>query len=116
MSVLINMEMPTSCYDCDFAYQDQDSEHNVYWTCAAIHKLACIYKRRDDCPLISIPEHGRLIDADALADILRGFIAMYDSCPFNQSDFARRNELQSVLVEVMNAPTIIQATPQKEEI
>jgi hypothetical protein len=65
MSILINMEMPTNCYDCDFAYQDQDSEHNVYWTCAAVHKAACMYERREDCPLIPVPEHGRLVDADS---------------------------------------------------
>ena len=69
MSLLIKgMEMPTSCYACDFAYQDQDSEHNVYWTCAVDHKAAGLYERREDCPLIEIPSHGRLIDADALPD------------------------------------------------
>ena len=62
------MEMPPSCYDCDFAYQDQDSEHNVYWTCAAVHKAACIYERRDDCPLVPVPEHGRLIEDTAVQE------------------------------------------------
>ena len=62
---------------------------------------------------IPVPEpHGRLIDADALADVFRSFIAMYDSCPFSQlslPDKARRDELQSALAEVINAPTIIPA-------
>jgi hypothetical protein len=29
-------------------------------------------KRCDNCPLVSIPPHGRLIDADAYEDLLRG--------------------------------------------
>ena len=58
---------------------------------------------------VEIPPHGRLIDADALADIFHSSIAMYDSCPFNVTDIARRNELQSALTEVINAPTVIQA-------
>ena len=66
----------------------------------------CTFK---ETKAISVPSHGELIDRDALVDIFRGFIAMYDSYPFNQSDFARRNELQSVLVEVMNAPTVLPA-------
>ena len=68
--------------------------------------------RHDDCPLVPVPPHGRLIDADALADIFRGFIALYDTCPFNQlslSDKSRRDELQAALAEVINAPTVIPA-------
>lgn len=59
----------------------------------------------------------RLIDADALADVFRGFIAMYDSCPFNQlslSDKSRRAELQAALAEVINAPTIIEVEQAEE--
>lgn len=61
---------------------------------------------------VPVPSHGRLIDGDALADVFRGFIAMYDSCPFSQlapTDKARRDELQAALAEVINAPTIIEA-------
>ena len=92
MSILIkSMEMPTSCDECPL------------YTCMHNH---------DDCPLVPVPPHGRLIDADALADVFRGFIAMYDSCPFSQLSFpdkARRDELQSALAEVINAPTVLEA-------
>ena len=68
-----------------------------------------------DIEVTSIPLHGRLIDADVLADVFRNSIAMYDSCPFNIPDIARRNELQSALTKVINAPTVISAEPPKEE-
>lgn len=61
---------------------------------------------------VPVPPHGELIDRDALADDFRGFIATYDGCPFSQlsiPDKARRDELQAVLAEVINAPTIIPA-------
>ena len=96
MSVLINMEMPTSCYDCNFAYQDQDSEHNVYWICAVIHKSACMYERRDDYPLIPIPEHGRLVDADAMAE--------------RWEDYIIKGNIKPLLV---TRPTIIKAEEDK---
>ena len=73
-----------------------------------------------DCTVIkgadaaSVPSHGRLIDADVLADVFRGFIAIYDSRPFNLQDIARRNELQFALAEVMKAPTIISASEDKQ--
>lgn len=109
MGVYINMEMPTSCYDCDFVYQDKDSEHNVYWTCAAVHKSACMHERRDDCPLIPIPEHGRLIDADALLmqinhEVMEAYMdgACYGAHPSSEHLY--------LLGEIIDdAPTIIAA-------
>lgn len=58
------MEMPKDCMECPL--------ETDYGTCGyyslyveAGHESDC-EKRRDDCPLIELPPHGRLIDADAL--------------------------------------------------
>ena len=96
------MEMPTSCYDCDFAYQDQDSEHNVYWTCAAVHKSACMHERREDCPLVPVPPHGRLIDAGKIGLTDFEIILCQKGNPF-------KNALEMLLEKIENAPTIIPA-------
>jgi len=70
MGVYINMEMPTSCYYCPFA--------DGSWGYSPPHKKRCVVTGRDmpvddrgvqhnqECPLVPVPEHGRLIDADAL--------------------------------------------------
>ena len=60
MSVLIKgMEMPKSCGKCIFRYE---------YICMLNHEM--VFKstnnRHKNCPLIEIPPHGRLIDADAL--------------------------------------------------
>lgn len=68
MSVLIKgMEMPDNCRACPL--------ETDYGTCGyyslfveAGHDSE-IWKRRDDCPLIELPPHGRLIDADALTTV-----------------------------------------------
>lgn len=65
MGVLIRgMEMPDNCGACPL--------ETDYGTCGyyslfveAGHDSE-IWKRRDDCPLVEVPPHGRLIDADAL--------------------------------------------------
>ena len=98
------MEMPTSCYDCDFAYQDQDSEHNVYWTCAAVHKSACMHERREDCPLVPVPPHGRLIDADDL-DSKLFTVGISGAILHKRAKFT----VGEVRGFIMNAPTIIPA-------
>ena len=62
MSILIKgMEMPTHCWNCKFHDENDD---------CVLLKRSCIvvwgeYRRREDCPLIEVPPHGRLIDADA---------------------------------------------------
>lgn len=66
MSVYIKgMEMPKSCSKCPlYAYEGQGME-----ACRALHAIedGIILKpwknRREDCPLVPAPEHGRLIDA-----------------------------------------------------
>lgn len=68
MSVVVRMEMPERCCDCDMA-------DGV--TCMAtggvygreVPKMTWIRRRPDWCPIIcSLPEgHGRLVDADYYA-------------------------------------------------
>lgn len=70
MSILIKgMEMPKNCYDCPLF-------ESIYH----LHGCHAVPKSFDDmdmwnfvgddrplwCPLVSVPPHGRLIDADAL--------------------------------------------------
>ena len=103
MGVYINgFPLPNNCGACPL---------RLAWCRERIYMV----NRPDRCPLVPVPPHGRLIDADEMADVFRGFIAMYDSCPFSQlatTDKARRDELQAALAEVINAPTII---PAEEE-
>ena len=61
MSVLIKgMEMPKSCWDC-FACHDG-------W-CIINQKIEGHRTVTHSCPLVEIPPHGRLIDADDMASI-----------------------------------------------
>ena len=73
MSILIKgMEMPTSCYECPFLDYEQG-----FCLASAVKNESGWYEpvlcpggikdgRHADCPLIPVPPHGRLIDADAL--------------------------------------------------
>ena len=68
MSILIKgMEMPKNCMDCPMNYDSID--------CVLVFDISLrdkdnefMYedKRHPKCPLIELPSHGRLIDADAL--------------------------------------------------
>ena len=60
MKAYLKVEMPTSCCEC--AIKSWDGEDDV---CPFSGISALSIGRQDDCPLVPIPPHGRLIDADA---------------------------------------------------
>ena len=103
------MEMPKNCGQCQFfawslgvgQHCAVDSEITFH---ATIDGMDVAYERNGNCPLVSVPPHGRLIDADALdTEILQaGF-----------SYALTRRKLRytpgDVRQKIANAPTIIPA-------
>jgi hypothetical protein len=75
MSILIKgMEMPVTCchcplmgYDPEIEWDDGGRETQGEYICVITHELIDNTKREEHCPLVLVPPHGRLIDADALA-------------------------------------------------
>ena len=60
MSVLIKgMEMPKDCWHCRLADPIEGGS-------LVDQKMHGDWDEPDNCPLIPVPDHGRLIDADAL--------------------------------------------------
>ena len=65
MGVYISgMEMPTHCMDCPFMVS-RDNDNCILQSDEANEGFENWEQMKDDCPLIEIPPHGRLIDADA---------------------------------------------------
>ena len=59
------MEMPTRCGRCDMCVPEADGDidwHNV--CCITGADIVDVGEKMEDCPLIPVPDHGRLIDAD----------------------------------------------------
>ena len=64
MSVLIKgMEMPKNCGECLLAKLSPTGESLI---CNYMLSRVSWEERPFDCPLVPVPPHGRLIDADAL--------------------------------------------------
>ena len=102
MSILINMEMPISCERCPMLDWDLD-----YIKCKVTDrhfKMTECWRsiRVPDCPLVSVPPHGDLIDRDALLDTA----TIHWSQTTNESCFP--------IDEIEYAPTIIPASKEGE--
>ena len=71
MSILIKgLIMPSCCDGCTFSdwsnlHQTASCKLHDYDPCFSDHSREYTDKRADFCPLVEIPAHGRLIDADA---------------------------------------------------
>ena len=69
MSILIKgMEMPKNCDKCGFQSASRFCNAMPYNFCERTDDIG----RSDWCPLIEVPSHGRLIDADELVRIWKG--------------------------------------------
>ena len=116
MSVLIKgFIMPHCCDVCSFSgwsnlHQTAVCKVNYYKPCFADHSNEFLKRRSDSCPLVEIPEHGRLIDADALKETLDYYI-----CEANWGDEVNK-ALRWVKDEFINSEnTVIEAEGSENE-
>jgi len=111
MGVYINMEMPKSCDDCRL---------NNGISCYAVPEYTedGVVGRTDDrpdwCPLVFVPKHGRLVDADALMnEFEKAQRTMQQhgreySCSFLSSSQELSTEWYCVEDMLENAPTVLE--------
>ena len=97
------IEMPKNCEEC--AIKSWDMEDYV---CPFSGISTLCISRQANCPLISVPDHGRLIDADALMSKFAEKVRRS-----NNSDFAPIPRWNHAVAIVEEMPTIIPA--DKEE-
>lgn len=114
MSILIKgMETPTNCAACRIGHRDtgwdnEDNEHEIVF-CPIIQQGSLIadanVKRHQLCPLVPVPPHGRLIDADELHKL---FIKK------GKEFKGIGGAMLAAAWCIANAPTIIPAQTEKE--
>lgn len=89
---------PLYCLQCPCSGTDVD-DGKEFWICEITHRVLTSTELCDnatnDCPLIPVPDHGRLIDADALCE--------------------GRVSNDNVVICAKCAPTIIPADKEGEE-
>lgn len=111
MGVLIKgMEMPQNCAECFVGFCKQiGCEHYIGFNDYAI-------TRHPDCPLVPVPPHGRLIDADAL-DIYQRAEAAYAEYQEDEDNFyleGMANGLCEAAKQLSVARTIIPASEESK--
>ena len=109
MSVLIKgMEMPKACEECALNYDSFAciKTGNRFYRNDRETDFDPFKGRLEDCPLVPVQPHGRLIDADAYESLLRGI---------GNREYRRENGTICDAIKFLHphyAPTII---PAEEE-
>ena len=97
------MEMPKSCWDCG-ALHEEDYCYAGNMSIDRGHSK----DRAKYCPLIEVPDHGRLIDADKIGLTDFEIILCQEGNPY-------KNALKMLLDKIERMPTIIPADKEGEE-
>lgn len=110
MSVVVRMEMPRTCEDCNL-----ESFCDLWVEARRMSNGNRAKLRHPDCPLIEVPEpHGRLGDLDALAQQIEHdrFHHAHTDCLSARYHIA---EYGHFLMAISGAPTVIPAEEDKRE-
>ena len=99
------MYMPPSCYFCPMT-------NDGFYLCKANNPYRqleddCEERIPDWCPLVYVPLHGKLIDADNIGLTNFEIILCQEGNPY-------KNALEMLLKKIENAPTIIPASDEGE--
>jgi len=110
MSVLIKgMEMPKNCGECLLAKLSPTGESLI---CNYMLSRVPWDERPFDCPLVPVPLHGRLIDADALIEAMARMVPWAITDPTAN---AFLDGLSAAYNAIQAAPTIIEAEEGEAE-
>ena len=68
-----NMEMPKGCYDCPLCDSRSRFDGNEWhcWCVVLQKEVSDDGGKNEDCPLIEVPPHGRLVDIDRMISASR---------------------------------------------
>ena len=97
------MEMPTDCIFCPM--------FRGAWTmCSVLNKTTGVRGRPDDCPLVPVPDHGRLIDERWLKDaMITTLEALKKNPKMDRQEMHLIAAFDTLRCMVEDAPTIIEA-------
>lgn len=116
MSVVVRMEMPENCCECQLRQEDYEMGEEF---CPFTGVECLSIGRQNNCPIIcSLPEgHGRLIDADEMArkdndDFLE---IMEMSAPSTVFATALTDAHTAIQEMLKNAPPIVPAEAERRE-
>lgn len=107
MIMIKGAKMPDGCVDCPCL----NEEHLMFCqvTNHSLRDVDVFNERPKDCPIIALPPHGRLIDADKLKDYFSDAYKLVETALHGVAYLLVSQAYDDLLRDIDNAPTIIEA-------
>lgn len=117
-----NMEMPKCCDECFALDESGDYPFCLITQEQRGYTFRTREKRMDRCPLFEVPEHGRLIDGDALVasfhEIIEACREWANEIPQENAMYTRFSQSLGTFIDctlrIKNIPTIIPADKEEQ--
>ena len=115
-----DLEVPKSCLNCKWLESWMHSNtltsmNKIYieprYFCHILRKNIDLKKssKADACPLVELPPHGRLIDADALMGVIQDYIEEYSDLDEDGMHNLKWCAMKETEMAINAAPTIVEA-------
>ena len=102
-----NMEMPSACGECKMVQRYRYSDECQYLHKKIVHN----YCKLKDCPLVEVPPHGKLKDADLLQEALSIVLSLVMTPDLTDKEIALVHRTIGAISEAVNdLDTIVEAT------
>ena len=109
MSVLINgIDVPKNCGQC-FAFDDYTGGCNLYSMGIVNRYNIASNSKPDWCELVELPPHGRLIDADKMAESVKTQVSFVKNLGNEVLTEIADEWEKGILQEIANSPTVLKA-------
>lgn len=108
--------LPENCFQCpahewfDFGGENHGYQCPLLRTTKCISNCEARTKRRDNCPVAPVPDHGDLIDRDAIGREFERICDQYDAGIISEMTC-----LNMLLVALHSAETVIPADKEEDE-
>ena len=115
--ILIRMEMPRNCFECPL-FTNCDACEGHECGCGLLGGIGYEEdiskdRRRDDCPLQELPEHGDLIDRDALIKTCNEIID--EDWNAKAAPYSWSYAYESFVDDIVAIPVIVSASKEETE-
>lgn len=108
------MEMPTRCGKCNLRTYCRNKEGNMVTVCSRLKReipsLNLDEVRMADCPLVELPPHGRLIDADAFKKYCETGLELINRELHGDALKMATAVTESFCKDIDEAPTVLEAS------
>lgn len=107
-----NFKMPKDCNKCPFEKSKKEKQEYIWFCSLTNTECENVLIHNKDCPLVEVPPHGRLVDAELFLAETKD-VRLERPIRNNGTEIIGLGELFAEFIN--NAPTVIEASTKQRQ-